>query len=72
MNPVKILLSYDDAAGVWTATSEDVPGLVLESGSIDALIERVKIAVPELLELNNLPSAPVLAVSAYRTVAVYG
>ena len=34
------------------STSDDVPGLVLESGSFDALIERLKYTVPELLELN--------------------
>ena len=28
-------------------------GLALESGSYDALIERIKIAVPEMLELNG-------------------
>jgi len=41
------------------ATSKDVPGLVLESGSYDALIERVRYAIPDLLELNSNP-APVL------------
>ena len=44
-----INLIWDKEAGVWVATSEDVKGLVLESGSLDALIERVKIAIPELL-----------------------
>ncbi|MGP1435005.1 MAG: DUF1902 domain-containing protein [Catonella sp.] len=48
-----INLIWDKEAGVWVATSEDVKGLVLESGSLDALIERVKIAIPELLELNQ-------------------
>jgi len=33
----------DDEAAVWIATSDDVPGLVLESGSLDALFERVRI-----------------------------
>ena len=37
---------------VWIATGDDVPGLVLESGSFDALIERVNNVVPELIELN--------------------
>ncbi len=46
-------LLYDEIAGVWVATSDDIQGLVLESGSIDALIEKIKFAVPELLELNN-------------------
>ena len=48
-----INLTWDADANVWTATSEDIPGLVLESGSFDALLERVRFAVPELLELNS-------------------
>ena len=43
---------WDNEACVWIATSDDIPGLVLESGSFDALLERVRIAVPELLSLN--------------------
>lgn len=48
-----IHISWDPEANVWIATSDDVPGLVLESGSFDALLERVRFAVPELLELNQ-------------------
>ena len=48
-----VQLDWDPEAGVWIATSEDIPALVLESGSIDALIERVKYAAPELLALNH-------------------
>ncbi len=48
-----INLFWDNEAGVWIATSDDISGLVLESNSLDALIEKVKIAVPELLELNK-------------------
>jgi len=44
---------WDSDAAVYVATSDSVPGLVLESGSFDALVEKVRIAVPELLELNN-------------------
>lgn len=47
-----ILLSWDEDAQVWIAVNDEIP-VTLESGSIDALIERVKIAVPELLELNG-------------------
>ncbi len=54
-----IRLTWDPEAQVWTAESDDVPGLVLESGSFDALIERVRFAVPELLELNGAVPAPV-------------
>jgi hypothetical protein len=47
-------LNWDNESYVWTATSKDVPGLALESGSADALIERVKFAVPDLLDLKTL------------------
>ncbi len=49
----RINMLWDPQSAVWIATSEDVPGLVLESGSFDALLERVRYAVPELLELNG-------------------
>lgn len=49
----RINMLWDNEAGVWVATSDDIPGLVLESGSFDALLERVRFAVPELLELNS-------------------
>ena len=48
-------LLWDSEASVWVATSNDIKGLVLESGSLDVLIERVRMTVPELLKLNNQP-----------------
>lgn len=51
-----VKLLWDSEASMWVATSDDVPGLILESNSYDALIEKVKIAIPELLELNNINS----------------
>jgi len=47
---------WDNEAAVWIATSDSIPGLVLESGSLDALIERIRFAAPELLALNGLQS----------------
>jgi hypothetical protein len=44
---------WDNDTAVWIATSKNIPGLVLESGSFDALVERVRFAIPELLELNG-------------------
>lgn len=46
--------TWDEEAGVWTATSDNIPGLVLESESFDALLERTRFAVPELISLNAL------------------
>lgn len=53
-----INLTWDNEASVWIATSDDIPGLVLESGSFDALLERTRFAIPELLELNTVKTQP--------------
>lgn len=52
-----IRMIWDPDASVWVAESDDVPGLVMESGSFDALLERVRFAIPELLKLNNSPQS---------------
>ena len=52
-----VMLTWDEEANMWVATSDDIKGLVLESNSYEALIEKVKIASPELLELNNVWNA---------------
>lgn len=51
-----IKLTWDNEACVWIATSADIPGLVLESGCFNVLLERTRLAIPELLALNE-PSA---------------
>ena len=71
--PCKIKFHWDSEAAVWTATSDDVPGLVLESGSFDALVERVKAAVPELIHLNGKVSrtqGTVLCVDFHNQVKI--
>jgi predicted RNase H-like HicB family nuclease len=48
---------WDSEAGVWVATSEDVPGLATEAETMEALTEKLRVIVPELLEANQaLPS----------------
>ena len=42
-----------EQAGVWVATSDDVPGLVTESKTFEALLKKLRTLVPELLELNG-------------------
>ena len=54
MNEYKVDLFWDDEANVWVATCDEIP-LAMEDGSLDKLIYRVKLAAPELIELNNLP-----------------
>ncbi len=54
-----INFTWDNEANVWIATSNDIPGLVLESGSFDALLERTRYAVPEILALNDSETEPI-------------
>jgi len=51
-----IFARWDDIAGVWAATSKDVPGLALAAPTIEELKKDLKICVPELLELNGIVS----------------
>lgn len=44
---------WDPTAGVWVATSDDVPGLATEAETLEALLGKLRTIVPELLELNE-------------------
>ncbi len=51
--PYFVRAEWDADAGVWVATSDDVPGLVTEAPTIEALDAKLKTMVPELLEANG-------------------
>jgi hypothetical protein len=50
---ILIRARWDGEASVWLATSEDVPGLVVEAGTWPAMIEEVRLVLPELLSLSK-------------------
>lgn len=52
MKKFLVTAQWDSEAGVWVATSDDIPGLVTEAKSLDDLIARVVAVAPELLEDN--------------------
>jgi predicted RNase H-like HicB family nuclease len=52
----RVQADWDPEAGVWVATSEDVPGLATEAPTVEALAEKLRIMIPELLEANQLLS----------------
>jgi hypothetical protein len=54
MNSIIVKAEWDPQASVWTATSDDVPGLVAESPSMEKLRPKVMLMIEELIELNNL------------------
>ena len=51
--PYFVRAEWDDEAAVWVATSDDVPGLVTEAQTLEALDSKLKLLVPELLEANG-------------------
>ena len=65
-----VKLTWDNDASVWVATSEDIKGLVLESNSYDALIDKVKVAAPELIELNSNEPVKTINFTSERNVEV--
>ena len=54
MNEYKVDFFWDNEANVWIASCDEIP-LALEDGSLDKLMYRVKLAAPELIEMNHLP-----------------
>lgn len=51
--PYFVRAEWDAEAAVWVATSDDVPGLITEAETIEALDAKLKSMVPELLEANG-------------------
>ena len=57
MTPYHVRAEWDAEAEVWVASSDDVPGLATGADTFEALIEKLKVVIPELLEENGLLSA---------------
>ncbi len=52
--PLVVRATWDDEARVWVATSDDVPGLATEAKTCDALLKKLRVIIPELLEANGI------------------
>ena len=52
---LQVQADWDPEAGVWVATSDDVPGLATESNTIESLAAKLRTLIPELLEMNRVP-----------------
>jgi hypothetical protein len=50
---ILVRATWDSAASVWVAESDDVPGLATEAASLDALLLKLNVMIPELLEMNH-------------------
>ncbi|MBR6358407.1 MAG: DUF1902 domain-containing protein [Lachnospiraceae bacterium] len=65
---VEINIFWDEEASVWVAVSDAI-GLALESASYDALIERLRVAAPEMAALNNVECSYIMLSTQKRQVA---
>ncbi len=54
VKPFFVRAEWDEEASVWVATSDDVPGLVTEEATMEGLIEKLRVIIPELLEANGV------------------
>jgi predicted RNase H-like HicB family nuclease len=57
MLPYRVKAEWDSEAEVWVASSEAVPGLATGADTFEALVEKLKVVIPELLEENGLLAA---------------
>lgn len=50
---IKVQAIWDGEAEVWVAESDEVPGLVTEAATVEALIAKLRVLIPELIEENG-------------------
>lgn len=55
--PFTVTATWDAGAGVFT-TESDIPGLVVEAGSFEELVELVEALAPEVIAANLPDVAP--------------
>lgn len=60
MNNCTVQATWDDEARVWVSTSDDISGLATEAETVEALTDKLKIIIPELLENRDSPANAVL------------
>ena len=64
-----ISIAFDDESQKWYAQNDDIP-IILEDDSLDTLIKRVRLAAPEMLEINNKPCKEITLVFAIESQTV--
>ena len=62
-DPLKVFAKWDQEAQVWVAESEDVPGLITEAPTVEALLAKLNVLIPELLEENDGELTPEIPIS---------
>lgn len=66
-------VDWDAEAHVWYVTESNVPGLVTEAPTLDAMLEKLEVMVPEMLEENGfhvVPDVPFYVLTRHRGAPV--
>lgn len=48
-----VLVDWDADASVWYVSESNVPGLIAEAASLDEMVKKLDVLVPEMLEENG-------------------
>lgn len=64
-----IRAEWDAASACWVAAADDVPGLVTGADTFEDLIEKLKLLIPELLELNGVLPIEEARRAPFRVIA---
>jgi Domain of unknown function (DUF1902) len=60
---------WDDEASVWVATSDAVPGLVTEAETLEGLIPKLRVMIPEMVAANQLFTESAQGVISFELVS---
>jgi predicted RNase H-like HicB family nuclease len=61
--------NWDGEASVWVASSDNVPGLATEAKTLEALVDKLRVMVPEMLELNRVLPKGAATRASFKVVA---
>ena len=51
---VRVEAFWDEEAKVWVASSDDVPGLITEAPTMELLMQKIRVLIPELFRANKI------------------
>ena len=52
MSNINVTSEWDAEAQVWTATSPEIPGLILEAETLKGILDEAQRMIPELLQIR--------------------
>ena len=54
LKDISVRARWDNEAEVWTATSADIQGLVIEAETLPEVFQEIALVLPDLLEMKSI------------------